>query len=477
MKTQLLFRFPSTGMTQANVWTKYLGTLLIFLSLCSHLSAQSKPNFLFIIADDCTYTDLEVYGGQAKTPHLNKLAQEGMLFSKCFQAAPICSPTRHCLYTGLYPVKSGAHPNHTFVKAGTQSIAHYFKAAGYRVALSGKSHINPTESFPFEYSNAKSKEGGAGNPDMDAIDTLFADSARTDQPVAVFACSNEPHTPYNMGNPLAYPPADVKLPPHYVDTLETRREFSNYLAEITYFDGQVGKCLSLLKKHHLDSNTLVMVVSEQGNAFPFAKWTCYDKGLQSGMMVRWPGKVAPGSQTEAMVEYVDVVPTFVQAAGMKLPPGLDGQSFLQVLRGWTHEHKQYSFGLQTTRGINHGSKYYGIRTVRSERYRYIRNLTPEKTFQNTMMRSDWWKSWQQVANTGNDHATQMVYRFQSRPAEELYDSLMDPWNLVNLADQAAYQEKLAHLSKVLNAWMIDQGDEGQATELDATNRQWRNRQK
>lgn len=220
-----------------------------------------------------------------------------------------------------------------------------------------------------------------------------------------------------------------------------------------------------------------MVLSEQGNAFPFAKWTCYDRGLQSGMIVRWPGKVKPDSQSNAMVEYVDVVPTFIQAAGLEFPPHLEGQSFLPVLRGWTKVHKQYSFGLQTTRGINHGSECYGIRTVRSDRFRYIRNLSSEISFQNTMMRSDWWKSWQPKADKGNDHARQMVLRFQERPTEELYDSLNDPWNLNNLANQPELQDQKKQLSAILDAWMNDQGDLGQATELSAKERQWRNRKR
>jgi N-sulfoglucosamine sulfohydrolase len=438
-------------------------------------ASSSKPNFLFIIADDCTYTDLGVYGGQAATPHLSQLAREGVMFSRCFQAAPMCSPTRHCLYTGIYPVKSGAHPNHTFVKPGTRSIAHYLKEGGYRVALSGKTHINPPESFPFEYSKAKG--GGGGNPDMDAIDALFKDAADTGQPVALFACSNEPHTPHNKGDASAYPPDQLELPPHFVDTPEVRKAFSNYLAEVTYFDGQVGQCLDLLKKHGLEGNTLVMVVSEQGNSFPFAKWTCYDKGLQSGMIVRWPGRVKPGTRTDAMVEYVDVVPTFLQAAGLPLPHVLDGQSFVPVLRGWTDQHKQYSFGLQTTRGINQGSDYYGIRSVRSDRFRYIRNLTPESAFQNTMMNSGWWQSWMTKAEGGSDHAQKVVYRFQHRPAEELYDSENDPWNLENLSDHPEFQSVKIQLSKALDDWMRDQGDGGQKTELDALHRQWRNRER
>ena len=124
--------------------------LLIILS-AAVADAADRPNLVFMIADDCTYLDLEVYGGQAKTPNLNKLATEGMQFSRCFQTAPMCSPTRHNIYTGIYPVKSGAWPNHTCVYPCTKSIAHYLGYAGYRVALSGKTHVSPKESFPFEY--------------------------------------------------------------------------------------------------------------------------------------------------------------------------------------------------------------------------------------------------------------------------------------------------------------------------------------
>ena len=127
--------------------------VILALAIPSIVPADERPNLVLIIADDCTYLDMGVYGGQAKTPTLDTLAQQGMQFSRCFQAAPMCSPTRHNIYTGIYPVKSGAWPNHTRVYPGTQSIVHYLHESGYRVALSGKSHIGPKASFPFEYSS------------------------------------------------------------------------------------------------------------------------------------------------------------------------------------------------------------------------------------------------------------------------------------------------------------------------------------
>ena len=433
--------------------------------------AAARPNLLFIIADDCTHRDIGCYGGQALTPNIDRLASQGMRFTQCFQAAPMCSPTRHNIYTGLYPVRSGAYPNHTFAKDGTKSVVHYLKPLGYRIALSGKTHINPKTVFPFEYSSA------GNNPDFDAIDTLFSECKSTETPFCLFACSNEPHSPWNKGDPSKYKQDEIKLPPYFVDTPEIREAMVNYLAEITYYDGQVGRCLDLLEKHGLDDNTLVMVVSEQGSSMPFAKWTCYDSGLQSGMIVRWPGKVEPGATTDAMVEYIDVLPTFLQAAGADSPEVLEGRSFVPVLAGEATTHKQHVYGIMTTRGINNGSPYYGIRSIRSGQYKFIMNLTPEITFKNACTKSKEFQSWLKKAESGDEDAIDKVRRYQMRPAEELYDITSDPLEWNNLADSKEHAEAKAELRTRLLAWMENQGDKGQQTELEAPQHQTRGRKK
>lgn len=447
-----------------------------FLPL-NRVLATSPPNFVVILADDCTFSDLGCYGGQAHTPRIDKLAGEGMTMHRCFQASPMCSPTRHALYTGIFPVRSGAYPNHTFVRQGTESIAHYLKQLGYRVALSGKTHINPPESFPFEYSRGMPPEGQRNNPSWPAIERLMQQCREESTPFCLFVCSNEPHTPYTLGDPSAYELDEIQLPPHYVDTPETRTEFQKYLAEVSFFDGQVGRCLDLLAKHQLEDDTLVIMLSEQGNAFPFAKWTCYDAGVQSGMIARWPGHIRAGATNQAIVEYVDIAPTFIQLAGGKIPPSMDGKPMTAVLTAGKSEHKRYSFSLQTSRGINDGPRQYGIRSVRSERYRYVLNLTPEIAFQNTMMKSHWWDSWQDMAQKGDRHALEMILRFGQRPAVELYDCQADPWNLNNLAGQSQHALTERTLRKHLDRWMRDQGDQGVETEMAALSRQWRNRKK
>jgi N-sulfoglucosamine sulfohydrolase len=254
------------------------------------------------------------------------------------------------------------------------------------------------------------------------------------------------------------------------DSPDTRAGFSKYLAEITYFDSQVGELLALLDQHGQRENTLVVVLSEQGNSFPFAKWTCYDAGLQSACIVRWPGKVQPGAVSDALIEYVDVVPTFLEAAGQVRPNVLDGRSFLAVLTGEAGTHKTHVFGLQTTRGINNGSDYFGIRSVRDARYRYICNLTPEIAFQNAATNDRTFKTWAQMAAGGDEHARRLVHDYQHRPAEELYDCQTDPWNRTNRIADAKLAAVRDNLRARLDAWMKQQGDEGQATEMKALER-------
>lgn len=425
---------------------------------------KTKPNFLFVIADDCTYRDIGCYGGQAHTPNIDKLATEGMRFTQCFQAAPMCSPTRHNIYTGLYPVKSGAYPNHTFVKEGTKSVVHYLKPLGYRVALSGKQHINPVEAFPFEYS------GKRKNPDFEAIDMFMGQCKESQTPFCLFVCSNEPHSPWNKGDASRYDASKLKLPPYFVDTEQTRETLTRYLAEITYYDGQVGDSLALLDKHGLADNTLVIVVSEQGSAFPFGKWTCYDTGLQSAFIARWPGRIKPGTVSDAMIEYLDVLPTYVEAAGGKPASVLDGKSLLPVLFGKTKEHKEYVFGEMTTRGIYYGSEHFGIRSIRSSKFKYIWNFTPEIKFRNICTKSKIFKSWQEKAVSDAD-AADKVRRYENRPGEELYDVTKDQYEWNNLAGEPKYAKVKAELRRRLLEWMEATGDKGQQTELEAREHQ------
>ena len=395
----------------------------------SFAQQTEKPNFLLFIADDCSHYDLGCYGSvDSKTPNIDHFATQGVRFTQAYQAVPMSSPTRHNLYTGLWPVRSGAYPNHTCDNEGTLSVVHHLQPLGYKVALIGKSHIAPKSVFPFDLYVPPLK---GGDLNFEAIQKFISGCKAKGEPFCLF----------------------VEL-------------FTHYLAEINYMDQEFGNVLSILDKEKMTDKSVVVYLSEQGNSLPFAKWTCYDAGVHSACIVRWPGVVKPGSVSDALVEYVDIVPTFVDIIGGKPQAKVDGESFKPVLTGKKKAHKKYSFSLQTTRGINAGSPYYGIRSVYDGRYRYIVNLTPEATFQNVETKSPLFKEWKRLAET-DSHAKAMTTKYQHRPAIELYDVKNDPYCMKNLAEDAKQASTISRLDKELKRWMKDCGDEGQPTEMRA----------
>jgi N-sulfoglucosamine sulfohydrolase len=431
--------------------------LLLFLAISANLSGAKGTNILFFLADDLTRWDIGCYGSpDSRTPTLDSLASGGMRFTKCYQAAPMCSPTRHNIYTGMYPTRTGAYPNHTYANKGTKSIVHYLKPLGYRIALSGKRHIGPLEVFPFEYL------GNQSNPDFGKVDTFFQDVKRNDESFCLFLCSNEPHYPWNKGDASRFVRRDISLPPYYFDNEETRDAYCHYLAEINYLDDQVKQALELLDKHGFRENTVFIFAGEQGNAFPFAKWTCYNAGLGSALIVSWPGVVKPGSVSDALVEYSDICPTLIDIAGGAQVKGLDGSSLVPLLKGDKTRHKEYSYGIMTTRGIHNGSEYYPIRSVSNGTYRYILNLVPEMEF-SSMARMPGWK---EAAKT-DPVAAALIQKLKYRPSVELFNDVDDPHNLHNLAGQEPYRSIQKKLAAQLEKWMVYADDDGLLTELQA----------
>ena len=437
------------------------------LQACQAAPRQDvRPNIVIVIGDDCSYSDLGCYGSPVSiTPRIDSFAKEGMLFTRCSQTAPMSSPTRHTLYTGLYPIRSGAYPNHTFVYDDVKSFVQYFGEAGYRTALYGKQHVWPQSVFSYDYlGEYKSAQG----MDFEVLDRFMKEMA--DKPFFLVVASHESHSPWNCGDPSQWSPETVELPPFFVDTPETRQQYVNYLAEVNVLDSQLGAVNDLVKKNGLEENTLIIFLSEQGNSFTHAKWTCYNQGLHSGMIVKYPPMVKAGSRSDALVEYVDVLPTLMDIAGVKYSQeDLDGRSFVKVLKGRTDEHKKYTYGLQTSRGIHGGPEYYGIRSISDGRYRYVWNFTPEARFKCANLNSDWWRSWVEKAKT-DEFARKQVDAYVSRPAEELYDIVSDPYEQENRIDDPALQEIRKELRAQLLQWMKSQGDKGQETEMNALDR-------
>lgn len=417
---------------------------------------SEKPNLLFILADDCTYSVLNCYGGKdVKTPHIDRLATDGLLFTRAYCTAAMCAPFRAELYTGLYPVRNGVVRNHGKAKPGTKSVAHYLTNLGYRVGLSGKRHFGPANVFPF-----KSLKGF---PAGDAIQKFV--SSDNSKPFCLFLCSNSPHAPWTAGDASAIDAAKLTLTPTQHDNAATREVMTRYLAEVADLDREVGEALAMLKKSGQADNTLVIFCSEQGWPLGFAKWTNWDLGVHTGMIARWPGKIAAGTKTDALVQIADVLPTFIELAGGETSKlKLDGKSFANILQGKATSHRQYVYGLHNN--VPEGEPY-PIRSIRDDQYHYIRNLKHnaayhEKHIMVANSRLIWWPALKAAADGGDGHAKQLMKKFHHRPAEELYLVDADPYELTNLAADPKHANAKQRLAKELDAWMKQQGDPGAA---------------
>ena len=432
---------------------RYVAIILgLFVLGANRPSIAKQPNVVLVIADDQSWFDAGCYGSQVvKTPNIDKLAREGMRFDRAFTATAMCAPTRQQLYTGLFPVRNGAFPNHSKVKTGTKSLVHYFQEAGYSVGLCGKKHFGPAESFPFET---------VANKQLNEFVNQKA-------PFFLVYASNSPHLPWTDGDPSAYNPKTFVLPPHLHDNRETRAALRNYYAEITDFDRELGELDQLVESAGKESDTIFIYTSEQGAQFPFGKWTCYEVGLHVGLVKRWPEGIKAGSTSSAMVQYVDILPTLLDLCGINKPKELDGNSFVEVVQGKTDDHNQYVFGVHTTRGIILGTESYPVRSVRSERYKLIKNLNHELEFQNVLTAGDgssYWSSW--VRDAAHDaNAAKLVGRYLKRPAIEFYDLDRDPFELNNLAENPTYRREIRKMDGVLKSWMKQQGDLGHETEM------------
>ncbi|MBT4692109.1 MAG: sulfatase [Planctomycetaceae bacterium] len=432
---------------------------LVYLSLSAYRhqaiaspDPTSRPNIVIVIADDQTWSDAGCYGNvDVNTPHIDSLAKEGLKFNFAFTATAMCSPTRQQLYTGLFPVRSGAYPNHSQVRKGTQSFVHYFNKAGYRVGLCGKRHIGPADSFPFT---------------TVAKDNLAAFVANPEPFLLVYA-SNSPHRPWTAGDASQYDPQSLTLPSYIYDNQQTRTILADYYAEITDFDRELATVDQAVSLANKKDDTIFIYTSEQGAQFPYGKWTCYDIGLHVGFIMRWPNHIAANTQTDALVQYVDVVPTLLELCGIQIPADLDGRSFANVALGRKDKHQRYVYGVHTTRGIIQGSTSYPIRSVRTRQFKLILNLNHTVAFQNIVTRGDGnpaWASWVKAAQT-DLFAKTLVDGYMHRPAVEFYNVVTDPLERTNLAELPQHQKEIARLSKVLANWMQQQGDQGHATEM------------
>ncbi|MCE7054249.1 sulfatase [Algoriphagus sp. AGSA1] len=429
---------------------------------------QSRPNIVLFIADDLGAIDLPLYGNpMVRTPNLDKLGEESLIFTNAFATSPTCSPSRASIHTGLMPFRNGAHANHSGIKEGIKTLPAYLKEIGYRVGIAGKYHLGPVDAFPFEMIHGTNipepgyEDKGELWTDLvvDPVeDWLSTPEDGSGKPFLLVVNDHSPHV-FWPENP-EYAPSEVEIPTIHIDTEETRLARAKYFTDITKMDSNVGKLISILESQNLEQNTVFIFTSDQGPQWAFGKWNLYDYGVKVPLLVRWPGIITGGTDTDALVSLVDLLPTFLELAEGEAPQSpeiIDGISFLPLLLGQTNRHRDYLYASHTGDGDMNRTP---IRMIRNKRYKYILNLAPEVRYTTHMdkgVTQGYWPTWIEKSFQ-DDHARAVLGRYHNRPLEEFYDVIADPNETRNLAFNQHYQEMIKRFRSSLSEWRNSQGD-------------------
>ncbi|MEQ1859236.1 MAG: sulfatase [Chthoniobacteraceae bacterium] len=429
--------------------------LLILVAIAS-IAQAAPPDIVVFLTDDQGQLDSSPYGAKTlRTPHMQRLADSGMTFTRAYVASPSCAPSRAALLTGLMPARNGAEANHSKPRAELKKWPAYFQQLGYEVVAFGKvSHYRHTADYGFDHF---ADDGFHQHQSIaNAVDWLKKRPPTGAKPLCLMVGTNWPHVPWPESE-LGYDPKALTLPADTIDTPATREWRARYAAAVTKADDDLGTILDAVRAH-LRPDALILFSADHGAQWPFGKWNCYEAGVCVPLIVSWPGVVKPGTRTAAMVQWTDFLPTLLEAAGGKAPADIDGRSFLPVLRGEKGDHRERIF---TTHSGDGNVNVYPARSVRVGDWKYIRNLHPEFAFTThidlpvKLGQRVFFSTWEEAAKI-DPAAGAIVKRYHARPAEELYDLAADPHEQRNVA--AANPAKLAELRATLDTWLGAQDD-------------------
>lgn len=429
-----------------------LGLLAAMVLAGAGAQAAPRPDMVVFLSDDHGCLDSEPYGAtDVRTPNMRRLAAEGMTFTHAFVASPACAPSRAAMLTGLMPARNGAEANHTFKREGIRSLPETLVRMGYEVAAFGKvAHGNDVVRHGFTHHDTQY--------DARTVER-FLDTRDATKPLCLFVGTRDPHVPWAANE--SYELEKLLLPPTFVDTPATREFRARYYTDVSTVDRELGELLDLSRRK-LGANILFLYTSDHGAQWPFGKWNLYDAGIRTPLLAAWPGVIPPGSRSDALVQWIDLLPTLIELAGGRPPEGIDGRSFADVLRGRRTAHRDVIYITHSGDGI---MNVYPIRALRTPDWKYVLNLHPEFAHTTHIDQGagagDGWRyfrEWVGSAKT-SAHAAAVVKRYNQRPREELYDLRSDPHEQRNLAADPHQARRVAEMRAQLEAWMKDQGDQ------------------
>src|SRR5262245_56479225 len=441
-------------------------------------AAEAPPNILLVLSDDQSWAHQGCYGNaDIKTPNLDALAKEGMRFDRYYVGTPQCVPSRATLMTGRSAI---AVENTRFSAPLAAEYKTYMETlkekGGYFTGVAGRTYHLDGAALPPESQKVFDEHGLKTFPKrLDYVKTAgqreqmigqfreFLDAVPKGKPFVLQLCFSDPHRPLDKGAiPEPHDPAKLKLPVFYPDTKLVREDFARYYDEISRFDSDVGTVLAELKKRGLADNTLVVASADNGASQFRGKGTLCEFGIHCPLVVRWPGKVKPGTATAELVSGEDVAPTFLAAGGLEAPKEMTGRSFLGLLKGEKYTPREYVFAQRGAHGsgLPTNSAAFDLgRCVVSKKYKLIYNALWQIPYHPVDFAGDaMWKELVQMNADGKlSPELSKMYFSPTRPMFELYDLENDPNELKNLAGTPAATEE-QKLKGVLQEWMILQRD-------------------
>lgn len=426
----------------------------------THALSGSRPNVVVFIADDAGM-DFGAYGNRVvRTPNIDRLAREGLVFSRAFLTSPQCSPSRTSMLSGQYAHTVGTEDLHVPLPEGKSILPkHLREQAGYFTGRMLKGHIGKPAEEQFDWSdNGFYPEYVEGRWNARALSHFqdFLDAAGR-KPFFLWTAFVDPHRPYQdekNGAPRVHDPGRIKVPPHLVNDRATKADIAAYYDELARMDNHIGQMLGELEKRSLRQDTLIVFLSDNGAPFPGGKGTLYDAGVQTPFIVSWPAKLGTGRR-EALVSTIDLAPTMLELAGVSSPTPLSGASLLPLLTDATLPGRDFVFA---ERNWHNADEH--MRMVRSPSHKLIVNAYTERPFGNPsdVATSPSWRALLNAQRAGRLTPLQARLFAAPRPSVELYDLARDPGETRNLAFDPTQQETLASLSKALEAWMKSSED-------------------
>lgn len=453
--------------------------LVINLAGCADqpVDQNEKLNIILFVSDDHGTDALGCYGNPViQTPNLDKLAEEGARFTNAYCTASTCSASRSVILTGKFSHATGhyghAHSYHHFSTYDTiKALPTYLEQAGYHTARIGKYHLAPESVYNFNQVIQ-----------ADARNTVqMAENCRevieNDQPFFLYFCTDDPHrgaptdkdswaAPNSFGNKeggyegvqeTVYHPDEILVPDFLPDTPESREELAQYYQSVSRIDQGFGRLLEILEESGKAENTLIIYISDNGIAFPGAKTTTYDPGIQLPCIIKAPGQNEKGVVKDEMISWVDLTPTILDYAALQ-PENMyfHGRSFKPVIdaddqiEGWDEVYCSHIFHEVTM--------YYPMRVIRNRNYKLIWNIAWKLDYP---FATDLWDAatWQGVNRRGDElFGKRKVENYLHRPEFELYDIQNDPDEINNLADHPDYSAVLDSLIIQVKQFQMDTKD-------------------